>query len=241
MSVQVKGRLRVQRVPIKRISSTIGLDKKELVVAGLTAVAVILVILYCFLSLRPVHARVADARARDAAQQKVITGSGSKTTDATSAKSQIKLAKASLDDFEEHWLKPMSGGRIEVINEINQLVAADKLHLAGGIEMRLAKKIPGGSAGGPDESDSKEPTHNRKSDALDVFPKTVFHFSVIGGYAEVRKFMQDLQNSKDFLVIDSIALGDVEPKVGRGLRGANAANLGAGVELTTTLTAYFRP
>jgi len=237
MNVQVRDRLRLERVSGKRVSFGAGVDKTEVAAAALTAVLVITTVLYYFLSLGPLRGRLADARAKEAAQTKVIGGGTSQPppSKGTSPKEQIELAKGSLDEFKEHWLKPVAGGRIEIINEINELVAADKVHLGGGIDMHLAKKLAaeGGESGG---SQSGRP---KKTDLLDIYPKTEFRFSVIGRYDDVRKFLKDLQGSKNFLIIDSIGLADVEGKQGGGRR---AAVIGAGgIQLTTTVTAYFRP
>jgi hypothetical protein len=272
MSVQVKDRVKVERAPVHRVSLPIGLNKFELLAAALTVAAVIGVMWYYFFSFRPIQSKVDQARARLAAQQKVITQAKAAPTKVDSGKQDIELAKTSLGDFEDHALRPIIGGRIEVINLLNAMVKEDKLRLGSGLDMHLGRKIQvtadttGGNAqsGGAgsrngdsrdndqrtgessgDDSRAGSSSRGKKTDVLDVFPRVQFRFTVFGRYEDIRKFLKDLQNTKDFLVIDTIGLADAEPKFGRGARGAGnggaAAGMPGGIDLSATVTAYFRP
>jgi hypothetical protein len=270
----MKDRARTEKTPVHHTSIPIGLNKFELLAAVLTAAAAIAVVVYYFVSLRPLQSRVDDARSRLAAQQKVITQAKDHPIKDDSNKKQIELAKASLNDFEGHELRPIIGGRIEVINLLNAMVKDDKLRMGSALDMHLGRKIQvlSETSSGNDQSragdsrnndsGSKESSNsesrgsdsergsrssqNKKSDPFDIFPKVQFRFTVSGHYDDLRKLVKDLQNTKDFLVVDSIALATAEGKSGHSLRGAGngggvAGGIPGGIELTVTLTAYFRP
>ncbi|HEY6330012.1 MAG TPA: GspMb/PilO family protein [Blastocatellia bacterium] len=269
MSVQVKDRLKARATPVHRASLSIGLSKIEVLAAALTAAVLISVIVYYMVSLRPIQSRVDDARARLAAQQKIISGATTGAIRVDPGKEQIERAKASLGDFEDHDLKPIIGGRIQVIDLINAIIKDDKLHLGSGLDMHLGKiEVVSESSGATDQPAAGRPgtsdsstaqergsdsgtgsksSANKKSDPLDVFPRVQFRFTVAGPYDELRKFIKDLQSTKDFLVIDSIALASAEAKSGRGSRaggnggGLTGAGVPGGIALTATVTAYFRP
>ncbi|HUK90748.1 MAG TPA: hypothetical protein VLZ81_10140 [Blastocatellia bacterium] len=249
MAAQVKTRLAAPRPRSRSGTFSIGLTKVELIAGVVTVAVLIATVAYYVISLRPVHARVAEARARRSAQEKILTDLSPRQGSTESPKTQIKLAKASLDDFKDQWLKPMTGGRITVINQLNELVAADKVHLTSGIEMHIAKKgarsesssAASDSSNSDDDAKSGSASRSKKSDVLDVYPKVQFRFSVVGRYEDVRKFLKDLQTTKEFLVIDSMVLADVEAKGSRGSRGANFGAGAVGIGLSATVTAYFRP
>jgi hypothetical protein len=230
MSSTVKDRLGIAALSARRASHRkLPLDAKEIIGSALAAIAVGFVVFYYFSSLRPIHERLQAARARLDSQTKVLIGNKPANNSGPSLKDQIKAAKLSLDEFEGRWLKPLPEGRVAAINQLNEMVSTDKLHLSGGIEMRMTKK---GTAA--------DPTHRRKDETtLEAFPKVDLRLSVFGGYAEIRKFIKDLQASKQFLVINTMGLG-TEQK--RGAKRVGAVQGGAsGLSLSVSLSAYYRP
>ena len=80
---------------------------------------------------------------------------------------------------------------------------------------------------------------------LDVFPKAEFAFTVVGQYADLRGFLNEIEHSKQFLVINSLGLTNVEsklgPRAGKGAAMAAGPGPAGGISLSVGMTAYFRP
>ena len=236
MSTQVR-QLRLDLKSFTIPSVVHRLRPAEMVAAGLTLGLVLLTILYYFMSLAPVRDQLSRVETEAADQIKVIAAQPAPTQGGPSQKEQIQLAKNSLADFEGGNLKPIAQGRIDLINEINMLAKADNLRLGSGIDMHGIYR----PAATP-EADSQPSKRKKDVEALDVFPRVQFHFVVKGEYKELRKFLRDLEGSKQYVVVDSVNLSNSEQKQGRGSKAA-AAQLapGSALSLTVSMNAYFRP
>jgi len=236
MSTQVRERLRLDLKSFAAPSFVHTLRPAEMIAAGIALGLVVLVIMYYFLSLSPVEERLKSVQ-KDVAEQinimKPPAPNGTKT--GPSQKEQIQEAKNSLSEFEGSYLRPMAQGRIDLINEINQLAKADRLRLGSGIEMHATYRVAGLSDSEPQGSKKK-----KDSDSLDIFPRVQFHFVVRGEYADLRKFLRDLEISKQYVVVDSVNLANSEQKQGRGSKAVQAAPV-SGLSLTIAMNAYFRP
>jgi hypothetical protein len=233
MSTQVRERLRLdlKSFTAPRFNR---LRPTEMAAVGLALGLVLLVIMYYFVSLAPALDRLATVEKENAYQIQVI-GQTPPPQSGPSQKQQILEAKNSLDNFEGHYLKAMAQGRIDLINEINQLAKADNLHLGSGIEMHALHKT--GSAADTETQNAKK---KKDTETLDIFPRVQFHFVVRGEYKDLRKFLRDLESSKQYVVFDSVSLSSSEQKQGRGSRVAQVATP-SGLSLTVSMNAYFRP
>lgn len=236
MSTQVRERLRLDLKSFKAPSVVHTLRATEVVAAGLTLGFVILVVLYYFLALAPVLDRLATVQKEAADQLKLIAAQPPTAHGAPSQKQQIQAAKDSLATFEADHLKPMAQGRIDMINEINQVARTDNLHLGSGIEMRVTYR-----AASSVDSESQGSKKKKEIESLDVFPRVQFHFVVRGEYKDLRKFIRDLEASKQYIIVDSVNLSTAEQRQGRGGKGAAPVVPGSGLSLTVAMNAYFRP
>src|SRR5262249_44994382 len=235
MSVQVR-QLRLDLKSFTAPSVGYSLRPAEMVAAGIALGLVLLTILYYFLSLAPVQDQLKTVEKAAADQITVIGNQAPPAQGVRSQKEQIQLAKNSLADFEGSHLKPIAQGRIDLINEINHLGKADNLRLGSGIEMHGVYR-----ASGTPEADSQS-KRKKEAEALDVFPRVQFHFVVKGEYKDLRKFLRDLEGSKQYVVVDSVNLSNSEQKQGRSSKAAAAQVVpGSGLSLTVSMNAYFRP
>jgi hypothetical protein len=96
-------------------------------------------------------------------------------------------------------------------------------------------------AAGLSDSDQQGTKKKKESDSLDVFPRVQFHFVVRGEYADLRKFLRDLEGSKQYVVVDSVNLSNSEQKQGRSSKAAVQVMPSSGLSLTVSMNAYFRP
>ena len=231
MTAQVKERPRIKIGSMPSVSPRLRLSKIELIALTLAVAAVGLTVGYYFTSLAPVQARLATVEREMEVQKHGLTVG---PNDKPSEKQMLKMAKESLAAFESQWLKPYDQGRIEAINELNALVKADDVHLTSGISFHsVANKAV-------DEGKSSAKKKKDNEFLLDVYPRVQMGFAVFGKYPALRKFVKDLQSSKQFLVIESISIAPLEQKQGRGGRVQIAGPV-SGLTLTVTLNAFFHP
>jgi len=237
MSTQVRERTRFDLRSLSGPSLPFTLRPAEMIAAGLALGLVVLVILYYFFYLAPVKDRLSEVEKENAVQLNALKPNALGPKSGPSRKEQIQQAKDSLTSFESDDLRSMAQGRIDLINEINQLAKADNVRLGSGIEMHV---VYGGIAANSESQGSKK---QKDSNVLDVFPRVQFQFAVKGEYKNLRKFLRDLEGSRQYVVIDSLNLTNAEQKQGRSSsRAPQMPQLesGSGLSLTVGMNAYFR-
>jgi hypothetical protein len=239
VSSQVRERPRIDLKRIKRPTLPLNLSPIEILAVVLSLGVFALTVFYYFSSFKPERYRLLQAQAQLKLQQEILVKGGSTAASKqVSTADTIKAEKDSLDAFESNWLKPPSQGRIAIIDEINELVKKNNMLLASGIEMHV------GTASQAEE-DKGSSKRKRQEDVLEVFPKAQFQFTVVGQYTDLRRFLDEIEHSKQFLVINSLGLTTVEPKLGmragKGGPAMGAPGPASGVSLSVGMTAYFRP
>jgi hypothetical protein len=236
MSTQVRDRIRLDLKSIKAPSSFRTVTPGEIAAAALALGAVVLTILYYFLYLAPVQDQLARVEDEAAKQIRVLSTPGP-TPSGASQKQQIQLAKNSVDEFEAGYLKSMAQGRIELIDEINQLAKTDNLRLGSGIDMQTTT---GSLAAGATELPGSK--KKKGADALDVFPRVQFHFVVRGEYRDLRKFIRDLEGSKQYVIVESVNLSSGDQKqAGRSSKAPQQIASPTSLSLSVVMNAYFHP
>ena len=232
MSSQV--REPVSRFEVRNLSvpsKPFGLSIGELVAALLVSALLVLVVVYYFVSLKPEQERLQKIEAELTAQQQLLMetfkqpGEGGAENVDTSAQ-----ALESLDTFKSNHLQPLSKGRILLIDEINALARKNSVALATGLDMRLDRRVEG-----EEKKDSKQ----KREEQLDVFPKLLVRFTVVGQYPNLRAFINDLDHNKHFMTIHSITLSSVEQTSEEGGRGRRSSS--SGISLSIEFSAYFQP
>lgn len=204
------------------------------VMAALAAVAAVTtVIIYYATSLKPERQRAIDAENRLKDQEKTLIEHRLSDKSNDGGGDSSGLAKGSLAEFNEKWLKPLGQGRIALIDDINALTRKNGVQLISGIEMQ--------SGADSDNSTEKRERKKKVEDILSVYPKLEIQFSVFGPYHSLRTFVKELEENKQFLVIQQISLTSVEEAKGGGPRVGRGAMSGAGVALSINATCYFRP
>jgi hypothetical protein len=233
MSSQVQER--VSRVQSRRVRTTrlrFGLSPGEVVAAALALIFFIVVVVYYFTSLGPAQSRLSRLEKELAKAKGEITLGGAPKEQGPSGAAAVKDALDSLQTFKSEYLKPLSSGRISLINQINALAKKNGVTLMSGIDMPLDKA-----------TQSEEQKSNRRKKAEDffnVFPRMDMHFTVVGQYANLRSFISELERDKQFMIIKSINIISQEENAG-GRRGGRAEGGASGLTLTIEAGAYFQP
>jgi hypothetical protein len=228
-------RERIEFRPVKAASWTF--NKFEIAAAALALCAVLFTVLYYFFALGPEKERLRRVQEQFNGNQMLLLKEAEAVGKVEKAPVDVaRQAKDTLEEFKTRWLKPQAQGRIAVINEINGLAKKNNVRLTSGIEMHLSKE--------EDATEKKSSKQKSAQAALEVYPKLHTQFTVFGQYANLRRFISELERSRQFLVIDSIQLSSVE-ETQRGGRAPQATGqapgAGSGVSLSIGLSAYFQP
>jgi hypothetical protein len=200
--------------------------------------------------IQPRYSEIADLKARlKTAEMKILEQS--RQADALKRQREHKEnILESLTDFEE-MLKDRVTGHTQMITEINHLARAHSLMTPGftyqpkGSE--LAEATPAlPPAAEPGSSPAPAPPLKLNRD-LSVYPSLGIDTAVEGDYRNLRKFIYDLERSRQFLIISAVAFQGVDEKT-RQIKGrvvpsaiGNVPDPGTqNIALKIELDAYFQ-
>ena len=145
----------------------------------------------------------------------------------------------SLSGFESH-LTPDERGMTQIINEIDALGATHKI-LVGDSNFRFEK------ADEPqfDEKGNPKPRPNRDKKPK-IYPNLGVETTVIGDYSNLRRFLSDLERSKQFLIVNELAFQGGDERIARQLtKGGKQPILNSPeavpVSLKIELETFFKP
>ena len=119
----------------------------------------------------------------------------------------------SLNEFETR-LKDKNEGKSQVMDEFPQLAKANRVS-GGGVTFRT---IVPDEATDNNGNPAQPVAHNDKQ--VNVYPALGLDTTVEGDYHDLRRFISDLERSKQFIIINSITLQSVDEKARRLLKGA---------------------
>ncbi len=235
MSSQVRStiNLSARTKPVRRLPLAVG--GKE-IVAILVAAALIGYVLYYFFSTyNPERQRLQTIAGQVAELDAEIAKEKAKATSPQTQTSAEEEALNSLELFKVRNLKPRAPGEIALYRDINAMAKKHNLQLASGIEMAQ-------SEGRDAEEDSDS---SKKSSSLEkVFPETEVHFAVAGEYPQLRAFLNELEQNRQFLIIKALTLASEENRQsqeeGRSSR-RSAQRASSALSLAIEMKVYFQP
>jgi hypothetical protein len=236
--VSAQVRERVSRVEVARrrtLKVPLGLNAGEVIAIVVAFVLGIWVVAYYFASLRPLQDQLRTLQTELDRQEKNLvlnskpTGAAQKTPEEL-----VKDTIESLDHFRGNYLKPYSSGRIDLIKEINALAKKNNVTLTSGIEM----DSPSLESGEKKNEKSRTSQKNKSDEIFNAFPSVNFHFTVFGQYSNIRAFINELEQEKQFLVVHSVSLVNQEARAHSGSRRTRSEGL-SGIMLTIEMQAYF--
>lgn len=198
--------------------------------AGSCFVLLIVLLSYLYF-LVPARSRVTSLnsdKARLQANLQTLHGMINKDRD---TKGQVDQITASLTDFESsHLLRP-DQGRIELYDELNQMIIKNGLRNTSGptytpLDPTGAKAVGGKST-------------NTKWQSF--YPGIAVMVTVEGQYQEIRRFIRDIERSKQFVIINQVELQRAnENSAPAAEEGASPTARGALISLQLNMTTYFQ-
>ena len=110
----------------------------------------------------------------------------------------------SLQDFEVRHLTLRSQGSTAVIEELNRLIRRNALRITTGISFtQLEETTPGATL-------ARAPVTSSNARAVQsIFPGIGITLTVEGGYANLRRFIKDVEADRQFIVVNAVELEGV--------------------------------
>jgi hypothetical protein len=241
-------RARFERLRGARRRSALGLPE----VAALAAAALLLltaVLSYLFL-LVPQRMRAQSLETDRADLQKLLASTRTTIGTSRSTEESVNEILGSLQSFEiEHLGEGSNVGLRNVVGELNRLILKNKLRISGGIQyVQLQETAPGAER--PQQQQQTRREEGGARVVQSTFPGIGVTLTVEGSYANLRRFVRDVESDRQFVVINTVELEGVTdtdaPPVAAPPDGTdpNAAAptsaRGTLVSLRLDMAAYFR-
>jgi Tfp pilus assembly protein PilO len=150
-----------------------------------------------------------------------------------STETTVQKITESLDSFEGDHLVGRNQGRMELYDALNQLITKDGLRNTSG--PTYATLVPAGSKTGASTTKST----NTKWQS--IYPGISVNLTVEGQYQNLRRFVRDIEASKQFIIINAVELERSTETSGSPSAEANPGTGGRGslVSLRLDMATYF--
>lgn len=239
-------RVRVDKLRQSRQRSMFGLPE----LAGFAASLLILIsAVFAYLYfLVPSYSRLASLQRERTLLQEQLRGAQEGMTRNTDAQATVEEINLSVDRFENQRLPSRNEGRMSLYNALNQMIRSNALRNTSGPNYIALDPLGINAPGQTRTTAAANKPGNAKWQSL--FPGIGVSVTVEGQYANLRRFIRDLEASNQFIVINDVELEKATntneaaaaalPAMPGAQPGATAATRGTLVSLRVDLAAYFR-
>ncbi len=187
-------------------------------VSGLEAVFLVAALCYAgyaayyyFNEVKPLNAQIAELKARKSTLYATQKAERDRIEKLDKQRLHAEQIKNSLYTFESY-LRKSTTGKAALIDELEALAKKNKI-LTGDMGFKAVEAQPLVDENGQLLKEAM------RADQLDVYPALGLDTSVIGDYPNLRRFLADVEKSRQFLVINAIAFqgeADKARAVGKG-------------------------
>lgn len=214
--------------------SLIGLP--ELIgLAGAALIAILTIFAYFYFYL-PAQSRLTTLQLERDGLQAFLRTSQSNLQQNTTVRQQVDKITGSMGDFERNWLANPSSGRMSLYATLNNLIKSNGLRNTAGPSYTPLEPI--GSKGQVQPTTSAEKQSNAKWQT--IYPGIAVSVTVEGPYQRVRRFVREIESSRQFLIINEVELESVtqsgvttEPSTAGGVTGGRATLVSLRLEMAT--------
>jgi Tfp pilus assembly protein PilO len=193
----------------------------EIAALGVAALLLLTAVLSYLFLLAPQRSRTEALKAERDELHRRLQVQQSSLGEGKDTQQRVGEILASLDDFEVDKLGQASSGSKTVVEEMNRLILKNNLRISGGVSFtQLQEAAPGADQGQP---------QRREANALrvvqSVFPGIGVTLTVEGTYANLRRFIRDIEADRQFVVIDTVELEGVTDSNASASASGSAAPL----------------
>jgi hypothetical protein len=234
-------RIRIRVETLRRAPKLGILGLPEIIALGISLVllaAVLFTYFYLFAPARSRHVRALEQR--ELLQKRLRDAQVGFNANASTGATIAQIDK-SLQDFEETRLSPSDEGRMAVYKELNELIRSNGLRASGGINYSALDAL--GAQTGTATPTSRAGNTKWQS----IYPGLGVSLTVEGPYANVRRFVRDIEASRQFVIINEVELeGATDSAAARPVVPPEGVPPGAAVppssivSLRLDMAAYFR-
>lgn len=202
----------------------------EIIALGVSCLVLLLVLASYLYFLVPARSRLATLQVERAQLQSNLQKSEKLVNQGRSTEQTVEKIAASLERFEQTGLLSADRGRMDLYEELNRLIIKNGLRNTSGptytpLEPIGAKSSPGKSVSTKWQS---------------VYPGIAVAVTVEGQYQSVRHFIQDIERSKQFVVINEVELQRAtENNAPASIGDAGSGSRGSLVSLQLNMATYF--
>jgi Tfp pilus assembly protein PilO len=222
----------IERFTLSREQSVFGPAE----IAGLAGslVLLVLVIVTYLYFLVPAKNRLATLQAERARIQTVLLSSQEVVRKGESTEATVQKITSSLDSFETNKLLGANRGRMELYDSLNSLIHKNGLRNTSG-----PTYTPLEPAGSKASANGSRSANTRWQS---IYPGVAISVTVEGQYQNLRRFIRDLETSRQFVIINSVELERAtETNSAPAVAGdTTATNRGALVSLRLEMSTYFQ-
>lgn len=229
------------RVESLRRSPKLGmLGLPEMAALGISLVLLLVVLFTYFYLFAPARTRHDRAQEQRDTLQKQMRDKTAGIKNISDTQATVADISKSLQDFEDSRLPPGGEGRMSIYQELNELIRRNGLRATGGINYSALDPL-----GTPREQQGTgtfaNVTRSGSSKYQSVYPGLSVSLTVEGPYANLRRFVRDIESSRQFIIVNSVELeGGNEARAVSALPGEATNARAASVSLRLDMAAYFR-
>jgi hypothetical protein len=234
-------RIRIRVESLRREPKLGILGLPEMVALGLSLLLLAIVLFSYFYLFLPARNRQTLAMEQRELLQKRLRDAQVGFNANVSTAATVEQIDKSLQDFEETRLSPSDEGRMAIYQELNELIKRNALRATGGIKYSALDAL------GAQTGTNTPATRGGNAKWQSVYPGLGVSLTVEGPYANVRRFVRDIEASRQFVIINAVELEGAnntgaQPIVQTGPGAAPATNTPPSsiVSLRLDMAAYFR-
>ena len=197
----------------------------EIVTAGLALLAALACLLLYLFVVVPSNREVERNRAEKERLERELVSAREKYGSITDTETQVAKLVASIDDFESRYLPVADTGRTALYQRLNSLIAGYGLVNTTGPDYAPLETLDRAQGVQSDEE-------RGRSKFRSLFPGVYVTTTVEGPYANLRRFIRDIETGDEFVVISAVELepSDTEQKSAAAASGPQPAAPGGFTE-----------
>jgi hypothetical protein len=227
--------------PARKQRGPLGLP--EIIALAASALLLVAAVASYFLLLRPQSVRAADLKNERAQLEKLLEASRGSVTQGKDTQTSVRDILGSLQRFEIEHLGQGAGGSTNTIKELHRLMLKNRLRISGGMTYTQLEETLPGAEKKPQREGSAQRT------VQSIFPGVGITMTVEGSYANLRRFIREVEASPQFVVINAVELEGVTDTVAAASAASDGATAtmpnasgarGTLVSLRLDMATYFR-
>ena len=220
-------RMKLERIRTSRQNGMLGTS--EIVALGGATLVLILVIISYLYFLVPARSNRDSARQERARLQTLLSSSKNVVEKGLTTEAAVNSITESLVNFESNQLFSRTQGRMNLYEELNQLIRKNGLRNTSGPSYTLLEPAGAKSNG----------TRSANTKWQSVYPGIAINLTVDGPYQNLRKFIRDIEASRQFLIINGIELERAENSSAAVIEGGAPVRSSL-VSLRLQMSTYFQ-